>query len=154
MCFLAVLLGACVREAPKPGVTATVTATTTATVTATVTVTATPPATATPLVPALSNRYILKTTIMDQVPVVFDVSANGQPVGSFEARSEQDITQWVKAGTNTLEIRHHALHPGNPHFNSTLTVGEQTPTGWNTLGKVTVNGKSLDATRVIRFTGR
>ncbi len=113
-------------------------------VTVTVTATPTPTSKATPA--EGGEVYRLRAEFLGTSDVTFEVSLNGQKVGSFNADATNDITPLVRQGSNRVEVRWRGQHEADEYSKAQLFLESQRPgqEGWNSLFSREVGRKTRE----------
>ena len=127
-------------ERPHPAVTVTVTASPTAPIT-------------TPTPKASDTIYRVRAEFFGTSDVTFDVSLNGQNVGSFNADATNDITPIVNPGRNQLEVHWKGQHEADERSRAQLFLESQRPgqDRWNSLFSREVARKTKESTATASF---
>ncbi|RYX85945.1 hypothetical protein EON83_04100 [bacterium] len=94
---------------------------------------------ATPTTAAFADKYLLKTTYSSLAPGSFDVTINGQTVGSYNSASNRDISSYLKPGVNEITVSWQAAQTITNRFaDSKLTIGVFREGKWSTVANQTI----------------
>ncbi|MCA9796452.1 MAG: hypothetical protein KC910_31810, partial [Candidatus Eremiobacteraeota bacterium] len=82
----------------------------------------------------LSDRFTVKVEQNKLLPADFTLTLNGQPVGSFAADSDQDVTRFIRSGENrgtlVYEAKGHILPTG---AETRFVLGVERDGKWSTV---------------------
>ena len=119
----------------------------------TVTVTATPPLTAKSTPAERGEIYRVRAEFLGTSDVTFEVTLNGQKVGSFNADATNDITPLVRQGSNRVEVRWRGQHEADEYSKAQLFLESQRPgqDGWNSLFSREVGRKTREEQAIGNF---
>ena len=103
--------------------------------------------------PNLSEKYIVKTKFSSLAPGEFNVTLNGESVGSYSANSNQDITPRLRQGLNRVIVKW-AGKSRNRFSKSELTIGVNRGGKWSTVGNAVIDRDNLQGSKTFEFTAR
>ncbi|MBC8103285.1 MAG: hypothetical protein H7Z41_11915 [Cytophagales bacterium] len=102
----------------------------------------------------LTDKYIVKLTPYPLTEVRFVIALNGEQIGDYSSKGEQDITSFVKPGKNTGTLSY-IVTPGGPRYGmARFALGVQRDGKWNSIVNADVNGRMPNAKRNFSFVAK
>ncbi len=119
----------------------------------TVTVTATPSAVSRPTPTVSDTIYRVRAEFYGTSDVTFEVSLNGQNIGSFNADATNDITPSVQVGRNQVKAVWRGQQEADESSRAKLFLESQRPgqDGWNSLFSREVARKTKESEATATF---
>lgn len=119
----------------------------------TVTVTATPAAASRPTPTVSDTIYRVRAEFYGTSDVTFEVSLNGQNIGSFNADATNDITPSVQVGRNQVKVHWKGQQEADESSKAQLFLESQRPgqDGWNSLFSREVARKTKESEATATF---
>ncbi|MGE0491873.1 MAG: hypothetical protein AB7S38_21860 [Vulcanimicrobiota bacterium] len=100
----------------------------------------------------LADRFTVKVEQSKLLPADFTLTLNGQPVGSFAANSDQDVTRFIRPGENrgrlVYEAKGHILPKG---AQTRFVLGVERDGKWSTVVAQTVGQADPEGLKEFAF---